>query len=138
MGFEKKGFTVKLDIFEKIGSVGTFIVASACPVCWPLFIPIGSALGLGFLQPYEGIMMNYVFPLLVVITLIGSYLGYRIHRTFVPLAVTGVSVALILIGFYGGWHLVLMYIGIIGVLVGSVLGFMAKKKCNIPTVKQGL
>ena len=129
---------MKLDIVERFGSIGTFIVAASCPVCWPLFIPIGSALGLGFLQPYEGVMMNIVFPIFVIITLIGSYLGYRVHRTLYPLAVTGASVLFILIGFYGGWNLVLMYIGIIGVLVGSVLGFIAKKQCKIPTMGQRL
>lgn len=129
---------MKLDIVERFGSIGTIIVAASCPGCWPLLIPIGSALGLGFLQPYEGIMMNIVFPIFVIVTLIGSYLGYRIHRTLFPLAVTGASVLLILIGFYGGWHLVLMYIGILGILVGSVLGFLAKKQCKIPTVEQGL
>lgn len=129
---------MKLEFIERLGSIGTFFVAASCPVCWPLFIPIGSALGLGVLQPYEGIMMNIVFPIFVIVTLIGSYLGYRIHHTLYPLAVTGASVLLILIGFYGGWHVVLMYVGIIGVLVGSVLGFIAKKQCKIPNMEQGL
>ncbi len=122
---------MKLGFLEKIGSISTLLVASACPVCWPLFIPIGSALGLGFLQPYEGIMMNIVFPAFVAVTLIGSVMGYRIHRAYYPLAVSSISVLLILYGFYGGWHRELMYIGIIGVFIGSVLGIIAKKHCRI-------
>ena len=129
---------MKFEFLDKFGPVGTFIVAASCPGCWPLFIPIGSALGLGFLQPYEGIMMNIVFPIFVLLTLLGSFLGYRSHNTVYPLAVTGVSVFLILIGFYGGWHLMLMYIGIIGVLVGSILGIVAKKQCNISNTEQGI
>ena len=126
---------MKLDLVEKFGSVGTFFVVSACPGCWPLFIPVGSALGLGFLQQYESTMMDYVFPGFVILTLVGSFFAYRVHQAKYPLIVSGVSGLLIFIGFYGGWHLVLMYIGIFGLLGGSILAVMAKKQCEVPSHK---
>lgn len=129
---------MKLDFIDKVGSLGTFFVAASCPVCWPLFIPIGSALGLGFLQPFEGTMMNVIFPTFVFLALIGSIIGFSAHRSYYPLTVSCLSVLLIVIGFYGGWHLLLMYIGIIGLLVGSVMGIVAKKQCKIQNQEQGI
>ena len=120
-------------ILEKVGSVGTFITAAACPVCWPLFASIGATLGLGVLAPFEGIMMTIVFPAFVIISIVGTILSFINHRTYLPLAVSLVSAALILYGFYGGWNLILMYIGIFGLLAGSVLGFFANKKCKVLT-----
>jgi mercuric ion transport protein len=131
IGIKKGRFQVKLGFVDKIGSLGTFLVASACPVCWPLFIPVGSALGLGFLQQYEGIMMDFVFPPFVLLTLLGSYFAYRVHKTKYPLIVSTLSGLLIFIGFYGGWQLILMYIGIFGLLLGSILAVMANKQCEV-------
>ncbi len=126
---------MKLDFVEKIGSFGTIITAAACPVCWPLFIPIGSALGLGILQPYEGFMMNIIFPIFVMITFIGSFLSYRIHKSLYPLIITNLSVIFILFGFYIDWNRMLMYIGIIGVIMGSIAGIMAKRNVKKSPVK---
>lgn len=122
-----------LGILEKVGSIGTFITAAACPVCWPLFASIGATLGLGILAPYEGVLMTIVFPAFILISVVGTILSFINHRTYLPLLVSLLSAALVLYGFYGGWHLTLMYIGIFGLLAGSVLGFFANKKCKVPT-----
>lgn len=105
-----------------------FITALSCPVCWPLFAGIGGALGLGILAPWEGIMMNYVFPPFVVVALIGTVFSYKNHQQVVPLVFGVLSGSLVLFGFYVGWQLMLMYIGIFGLLVSSVLSFLANKK----------
>lgn len=122
---------MKLVFLDKFGAAGVFVTALSCPVCWPLFASVGSALGLGFLLPYEAILMQVVFPVFVSIALLGSVLSYRYHRQFLPLAIGCTSALLILYGFYGGWHLNLMYIGIFGVLVSSVLSYLAKRKQDL-------
>ena len=125
---------MNITIVDKLGSIGTLITAMACPVCWPLFATAGSALGLGVLAPYEGILMVYVFPAFVVIALLGTVLSYLKHKSLIPLSLGVVSGGLILYGFYFGWHLVLMYIGIFGLLLSSALSFIANKRrektCN--------
>ena len=122
---------LKFTFVEKVGSIGVLGTAAACPVCWPLFAAAGSAMGLGVLAPFEPTLMNVVFPAFVIVTLIGGVLGYFNHRRPLPLAVNVFSVGLILYGFYGGWHLKLMYAGIFGVLIATVLGYFANRHCRV-------
>lgn len=119
---------MKLHYIERIGAAGTFITALACPACWPLFATLGSALGLGILLPWEGILMTYVFPALVVVSVIGSALSYRQHKKVIPTLIGIVSATLILIGFYFGWILTLMYIGIFGLLASALLSHRAHRE----------
>ena len=119
---------MKLTFVDKLGSAGTFLTALACPVCWPLFASLGGALGLGVLAPYEGILMNYVFPGFVILAVAGAILGYLNHKSPIPLALGVLSGLMVLYGFYVGWQLILMYVGIFGLLLSSVLSYMANRK----------
>lgn len=119
---------MNLTSIDKIGSTGMIFTVLACPVCWPLFAGLGGALGLGVLAPFEGIMMDYVFPPFVVLTLIGSILSFQYHKQRLPLIVGILSGLLVLYGFYVGWQLTLMYIGIFGLLISSILSYLANRK----------
>ncbi len=119
---------MKLTFVDKFGSIGVFVTALACPVCWPLFAGLGSALGLGMLAPWEGLMMDYVFPPFVVVALVGTLISYSNHKKLIPTILGVGSALLVLYGFYVGWQLVLMYIGIFGLLISSVLSFFANKR----------
>lgn len=119
---------MKLTFIDKIGSTGVFLTALACPACWPLFAGLGSVLGLGVLAPWEGFMMDFVFPPFVVLSLVGTILSYSNHKQVIPLVFGVLSASLILYGFYVGWQLTLMYIGFFGLLISSVLSFLANKK----------
>lgn len=118
---------MKLTFIDKIGSVGTFLTALACPVCWPLFASLGGALGLGVLAPYEGVFMNYVFPGFVISALAGALLSYRYHRSRSVLAVGVLSGLMVLYGFYVGWQLAFMYAGIFGLLLSSALSYFVNR-----------
>ena len=113
---------------DRIGSLGTLVAAMACPVCWPLFATMGSSLGLGIFSPWEGIISNFVFPPFVVIAILGTILSFRSHKKRLPLVLGIVSGSLILFGFYVIWQLTLMYIGIFGLLISSVLGHLGNKQ----------
>lgn len=119
---------MNITFVDKLGAIGTLFTALACPVCWPLFAVAGSALGLGILAPYEGIMMVYVFPSVIVISMVGACLSYRFHKNFIPLGIGILSGVFALYGFYVGWILILMYIGIFGILISSILSFFATRK----------
>jgi len=119
---------MKITFIDKVGTTGVLVTAMACPVCWPLFALAGSTLGLGILAPWEGFLMNYVFPPFVVISMLGSYFSYRYHRSLLPLGCGVLSGLLILLGFYAGWHLTLMYVGIFGLLVAAILSYFANKR----------
>lgn len=119
---------MNITFLDKFGSTGTLLTALACPVCWPLFASAGSALGLGILAPYESILMTYIFPSAIVIFMLGSYLSYRTHKKLTPLVVGIESGVFALYGFYVGWVLILMYIGILGIVISSILSFIALRK----------
>jgi len=119
---------MKFLFLEKTGAIATLVTAMACPACWPLFAGIGSALGLGLLLPLEGLLMNIVFPVVVVVAIAGSVVSFRSHRRLTPLLTGLVSGGLILFGFYVQWQLTLMYIGIFGLLISSALGHLANQR----------
>lgn len=119
---------MKFLFIDKIGAIGTLVTAMACPACWPLFATVGSALGLGILLPWEGILMNFVFPTTAALATVGSVLSFRSHKKRLPLIVGLLSGAAILLGFYVGWQLLLMYIGIFGLLISSILGHLANRQ----------
>jgi len=119
---------MRAKFIEQSASIGVLVTAMACPVCWPLFALVGSSLGLGILAPWEGILMNYVFPPLVVLGAVGSVVSFKSHRKVIPLVIGLLSATMILFGFYVGWQLVLMYIGIFGMLLASVLSYLEARK----------
>lgn len=123
---------MKLDFLDKFGSVGTILVAASCPACWPLFIPLGSALGLGIIQPFTMPYLDILFPGIVMIAMVGSYFAYKIHDTRYPFIVTIVSGLLAIVGYAAGEILIMMYVGIFGILLGAILGIVAKKQCKVP------
>lgn len=119
---------MKLVFIDRVGSLGTLIAAMACPVCWPVLATLGSSLGLGIFAPWEGIISNFVFPPFVVIAVLGIFLSFRSHKKRLPLVLGIVSGSLILFGFYVIWQPTLVYIGIFGLLISSVLGYLANKQ----------
>ena len=119
---------MKITFVDKFGSAGVLLTALSCPACWPLFASAGSALGLGVLLPYEPILMNYAFPGFMGITLIGAILSFRFHKQLIPLLIGVISPILALYGFYFGWIVLLMYVGIFGCLVSAVLSYFATRK----------
>jgi len=51
---------MKIKFLDKLGAIGAFIAAASCPVCFPFLGVVGATVGLGFLSPYEGIIV-YIF-----------------------------------------------------------------------------
>lgn len=122
---------LKITYLDKVGALGTFFTALACPVCWPLFASLGSALGLAFLLPYEGFMMKVAFPGFVGLALIGCILSFLHHKNYLPLVIGVASALLIFYGFYGAWYRLPMYMGIFGLPVSALLSFYVSRKQNL-------
>lgn len=120
---------------EKIGSIGTFLTALltvlvklTCPACFPLFAAVSAALGLGVLQPFEGIAF-VLFKLFVLIALIGNVFAYLKHRKVLPLAVGVLGPILIFLALYAFFHSALLYTGLFALLLASILNFFANRQC---------
>lgn len=115
-------------IIEKIGSIGAFFAAAACPTCFPLLAVVGGAFGLGVFQPFEGIVF-LVFKTFVFLALIGNIFSYFKHRKFIPLIVGILSPLLIFSAIYFYFKPILIYTGLFGLLAASILNFFADRQC---------
>lgn len=119
---------MKLKHLDKIGAVGAILAAGGCPACFPALAALGSVLGLGFLQKFEGKTI-IVFQILVIIALIGNAISYFNHRKVIPLIIGALGALVIFFAWYIHFSYTLFYIGLTGLFVAAVLNIIAKKKC---------
>jgi mercuric ion transport protein len=120
---------MKWGFIDKIGSVGSLLAAAACPVCFPMWAVVGSAVGLGVLSRFEG-KVFLVFQSLVAVAVLGSVIAYFNHRKMLPLLARIISPALIFFGLYVFFHPVIVYSGLFGLAAGSVMNFIANHHCK--------
>jgi mercuric ion transport protein len=114
------------DHLDKIGIVGSFI-AAACCLGLPAVLSIVAAVGLGFL-----IKDAILLPLTVVflaVTLVGMYLGYRVHRR--PWALVLASVSSVAAFLFIFVHAIKFaaYLAIAGLVFASILNVISRRKC---------
>lgn len=126
---------MKLGFIEKIGSIGSFIAAGACPACFPLLAVVGGVLGLGVLRPYEG-MVFVIFRILVLVALTGNIISYFNHHKIIPLIAGVASPLLIFFSIYVYWNTIILYLGLFGLLISSILNYIAKRKCKSCMLKE--
>lgn len=112
---------------DKIAAIGA-VLAAAASCCLPLFAVIGSALGLGVLAPYEG-YMAYALQFFTVLSLVGTVMAYRQHRSVPPLVLAIVSTALIFIAYYIHFHPLLIYLALGGLLATAVWNYISRRRC---------
>ena len=120
---------MKLSFIDKIGSIGSLVTAMACPACFPMLAVVGSALGLGVLHPFEGKIL-LVFQLLVVVALLGSFISYFNHCKILPLLIGVISPGLIFFALYIRFHSIIIYSGLLGLAVASVMNMIANLRCR--------
>lgn len=118
---------MKFGFLDKAGVGGAIIAAAACPLCFPLLAVAGSALGLGILAPFEGIIV-YVFQGLVLLALSGNVMVYTVHKNRTLLISSIFSAMTTLVGFYTNEMLV--YVGLLGLVGTAILNQFEKRKCQ--------
>jgi mercuric ion transport protein len=67
-------------IADKAGALGSVVSAMGCAACFPAIASLGAAIGLGFLQEYEGLFISKLLPLFAVVALLANALGWLSHR----------------------------------------------------------
>jgi mercuric ion transport protein len=120
------------DHLDKIGIAGSFI-AGACCLGLPAVLSIVTAVGLGFL-----IKDAILLPLMVVflaVSLVGLYLGYRVHRR--PWALVLASVSSVGAFFFIFVHAIKFaaYLAIAGLVLASILNVISRRKSG-PTSQE--
>jgi mercuric ion transport protein len=65
---------------DKAGALGSIVSAASCPACFPALASLGTAMGLGFLNQYEGLFVSTLLPLFAAIALVANAIGWFAHR----------------------------------------------------------
>ena len=113
---------------EKSGSIGAFIAALACPICFPKLALVGLALGLGVLAPYEGYVALGVQALFV-IAFVGQCLAFRRHRNRWLLSLSGAATLVLFIGFYVVPSAILLQLALAALGIASIWLIIELRRC---------
>lgn len=110
---------------DKIGIVGSFI-AAACCLGLPAIVSIVTAIGLGFL--IKDAILLPLMVLFLALTLIGLYLGFRVHRQALALILGSASAVAAFVFVFIHSIKVAAYLAIAGLIVASVLNVISRQK----------
>lgn len=69
-------------------------------MCFPAIASIGAALGLGFLNQWEGLFLQKLMPLFALLALLANGLGWFAHRDFVRSLIGMAGPVLVLLALY--------------------------------------
>ena len=119
---------MKSGVVEEIATVGALLAAAACPACFPMLAVVGTALGLGIFRPFEG-WVFIVFQTLVVLASVRTVLSFLRHRRLIPLIVGLSGPLLVFFAIYFWFNQFLLYLGLFGLIVASVLNFLGNRQC---------
>jgi mercuric ion transport protein len=123
-------------IADKAGALGTVVSAMGCAVCFPALASLGAAIGLGFLQQYEGLFISTLLPLFAGLALLANALGWLRHRQWHRSLLGMVGPAIVIAGAVWllgtAWMRPLVYTGIalmVGVSIWDLLS-PANSRCG--------
>lgn len=121
----------KFSYFYKAGTIGGIFaaLAAATPCCLPLLATVGASLGFGFLMPYQAVS-EWVLQGFALLALFGGVMAFCRHKQLIPLLVMVGSVVAILFYYQMVRQAGLVYGGLAGLLVASVLNHRAAKQCK--------
>jgi Zn finger protein HypA/HybF involved in hydrogenase expression len=127
----------KFSYLDKFGTLGGIFAAfaAATPCCLPLLATVGASLGFGLLTPYQSIS-EWVFQGFTLLALLGIFVAFYRHKQLLPLIVMLGAVAAILAYYYVFRQPVLVYGGLAGLLLASILNHRASKQCKVCTPHQ--
>lgn len=98
----------------------------------------GAAIGLGFLQEYEGLFISKLLPLFAVVALLANALGWlshrQWHRSLLGMVGPAIVLAAMLLFFGNWWTANLLYVGLalmVGVSIWDLLS-PANRRCELP------
>jgi mercuric ion transport protein len=122
-------------IADKTGALGSVVSAMGCAACFPAIASIGAAIGLGFLQQYEGLLITILIPLFAAVALLANVLGWLSHRQWHRSALGVIGPVLVLAAVYltYGWRSEgLLYIGLAFMVGVSIWDFAspAHRRCG--------
>jgi mercuric ion transport protein len=129
-------FNLVTRIGDKAGSLGAFVSAMGCAMCFPAIASLGAAVGLGFLSQWEGLFVNTLLPLFAWIALALNGLGWFSHKQWHRSLLGIAGPILLLLSLYPwfqyGWSTYVTY-SALGLMVAVSLWDIlspANKRCD--------
>lgn len=120
----EKSLSVVTRIADKSGALGVVISAMGCSMCFPAIASLGAAIGLGFLAPWEGVLVHVLLPLFALIALVANGLGWfrhrQWHRTILGMTGPGIVLLASLVFLGRPWDSGLLYVGLALMVGGSI------------------
>lgn len=114
---------------DKFATAGLFVTAIFSPCCFPLYGFALSALGLGSVELFGGYTW-YIFQGLVALALFGQFWSYSKHKNIFPLLIALISSALIFGSYHFYFSQPIIYSGMFGLLIATVVNHFAKRKAK--------
>lgn len=120
---------------DKTGAIGVLVSAMGCSMCFPAIASLGAAIGLGFLEQWEGLFLDTLLPLFAGIALLANALGWFAHRQLFRALLGMVGPVMVLATMYPlwdyAWSTYLLYAGIGLMLVVALWDIFrpAKRRC---------
>lgn len=119
---------MKQAFLDRFGTVGAVVAAAACPICFPKVALIGAAVGLGAFAPFESYVALGVQALFV-LAFIGQMFAFRRHRNRWLLAFSGITTAILFIGYYAVPSSILLQISLAGLVIASIWLAVEVRRC---------
>lgn len=88
-------------VADKAGVIGTIVGSFGCAACFPAVASIGTAIGLGFLGHWEGLLVRFLIPIFAVVALLANLTGWFSHRQWQRALTGSIGPVLALIGAFG-------------------------------------
>ncbi|MDZ7809474.1 MAG: organomercurial transporter MerC [Arhodomonas sp.] len=133
-------------IADKAGATGSLVSGMGCSMCFPALASVGSALGLGFLAPWEQLFITTLLPLFAGVALVANLLSWYRHRrpyrgvlgVSGPLLVLlGLAPFLLGLGLPLGYSRGIFYVGLLLMIVSSLWDLVrpATPSCALPNAR---
>jgi hypothetical protein len=116
-------------IIDKFATAGLFVTAIFSPCCFPLYGFALSALGFGSVELFGGYTW-YIFQGLVALALFGQFWSYSEHKNIFPLLIALISSALIFGSYHFYFSRPIIYSGMFGLLIATVVNHFAKRQAK--------
>lgn len=110
---------------DKFGTAGLFLTAIFSPCCFPLFSFAATAFGLGSFELFGGWTM-WIFQSMILISVGGLYISYRIHRFIYPVVTAVASGFLIFYAYHindTDYWIYFLYAGMFGLLFSTIWNY---------------
>ena len=113
---------------DKIGVLGSFFSVLCC-LGFPGIVGLLSAIGAGFLIN-DAILLPFLIISLV-IAIIGIFVSWIKHKKILPLILATMSAVITFVFLFVVYVKVLIYVGLLGLVISSILSSLCIKKCEV-------